>query len=129
MIRLSHLLSSSWRTATLGVLASLPATVLLNWLPNSEANVAGGVMIVGAAIAGALADGPDESAAAGARAGFIGGVIAVLVLAIEAGPTVLGPTTQVPFLIFSVAAVLCVSPLFGWVFGRLGGWIRERIAG
>lgn len=128
MTRLLDRVSPPWRAATIGVLASLPATVLLNWLPNSEANVAGGAMIVGAAIAGAVADGRDESAAAGARAGFLGGVIAVVVFAIEAGPTVLRPTTQIPFFAFAVAGVLCVSPLFGWLFGRLGGGIRERIA-
>lgn len=128
MTRLFYRVSPSWRAAAIGVLASLPATVLINWLPDSEVNVAGGAMIVGAAIAGTVADDRDESAAAGARAGFLGGVIAVLVLAVEAGATVLRPTTQIPFLAFSVAAILCVSPLFGWVFGHLGGWVRERIA-
>ncbi len=31
--------SSSWRFAIIGALASLPITVLVDWLPDSEANI------------------------------------------------------------------------------------------
>ena len=44
-----------WQVAILGTIASLPATIVIDWLPNSEATVGGGVMIVGALIAGGIA--------------------------------------------------------------------------
>ena len=44
-----------WQIAIFGTVASVPATVVLNWLPDSEATIGGGVMIIGAMIAGALA--------------------------------------------------------------------------
>ncbi|QAU14109.1 hypothetical protein EKH57_16200 [Halorubrum sp. BOL3-1] len=85
-------------------------------------------MLAGPAIAGAVANGPEESAAAGVRAGFLGGVIEVLVFVISEGPTILRPTSQIPFLAFAVVMILCTSPLLGWVFGRLGGRISEVVA-
>ncbi|WP_161612587.1 DUF5518 domain-containing protein [Halorubrum tebenquichense] len=120
--------SPSWRAAIIGVLASLPATVLINRFPNSEATVGAGAVLVGGAIAGAVANGPEDAGAAGARAGFLGGVTETLVFLIGEGPTVLRPRTQIPFFVFAVVMILCASPLLGWVFGRLGGRISAVVS-
>lgn len=69
---------SAWRFALIGALASLPVAAIINLLPNSETTISGGVVIIGAFIAGVIAalrvTDPD---AAGLRAGFLGGVLEV----------------------------------------------------
>ena len=70
---------SLWRFALIGALVSLPATVVVNWLPASEANIAGSIIIFGAFIAGFIAaTRSTEPDAAGFRAGLLGGIVAVL---------------------------------------------------
>lgn len=68
-----------WRFEFIGALDSLPITVLVNWLPNSEANITGDIMIFGAFIGEVIATirstDPD---AAGLRAGLLGGIIGIL---------------------------------------------------
>ncbi len=63
---------STWRFALVGALASLLVTVFVNWLPNSKADMAGGIMIFSAFIAevltGLRSTDPD---AAGFRAGGV----------------------------------------------------------
>lgn len=44
-----------WNVSILGVIASLPATAGINFLPYSKATAGGGMMIIGAMIAGAIA--------------------------------------------------------------------------
>ena len=118
-----------WQVTVLGVIASLPATAILNWLPDSEATVGGGVMIIGATIAGGLAVSRSvDPGAAGLRAGFLGGAIAVLAFVVTEAPTVTWSTPLLGFFAFAVGAVLCVSPLFGWGFGRIGGWVANRLS-
>ncbi|WP_313692942.1 DUF5518 domain-containing protein [Halorarum halobium] len=72
---------SAWRFALIGAVASLPIAAMINWLPNSEATIGGGIMVIGAFIAGGIAvirsRDPDD---VGFRAGFLGGVVAVLTL-------------------------------------------------
>lgn len=119
--------SPAWRAALIGTLAALPATVLIDRLPNGEATIGAGIMVIGAAIAGVVAEGTKESGAAGIRAGFLGGVIDILVLGVTIDPAVIRQPNQLPFLMLAVLAVLCVWPLFGLAFGRLGGWIKRSI--
>ncbi|WP_407661630.1 DUF5518 domain-containing protein [Haladaptatus caseinilyticus] len=70
---------STWRFALIGALASFPVTVFVNWLPNSKAEMAGGIMIFGAFIAGVLSrlrsTNPDV---AGFRTGLLGGITGIL---------------------------------------------------
>ena len=118
-----------WRVAILGTVASLPATAVINWLPNSEATVGGGVMLVEPVIAGAVAaSGSVEPSAAGLRAGFLGGVSAVSVFVLTECTTVAWSlNTSVFFLVASVM-FLCLSPVFGLIFGRIGGWVANTVA-
>jgi len=61
----------TWRPAILGTIAALPATIIINWLPNSEATIGGGVMMVGSLIAGAVAANRSiKPGAAGLVVGF-----------------------------------------------------------
>ncbi|MCU4972078.1 DUF5518 domain-containing protein [Halobacteria archaeon AArc-m2/3/4] len=128
-------LSTAWRFAFVGAIASLPVGVVVNWVPNSEATVGGGVMIIGAFIAGVVAaiysTDPD---AAGLRAGFLGGALAVLALVVTvvsgaiSGTMAAWPLSRVVFWVFASGLVLCVAPLFGLGFGRAGGWVANAVA-
>jgi hypothetical protein len=119
-----------WRVAVLGTMAALPATVVINRLPNSEVTVGGGVMLVGATIAGAVAATRSVApAAAGLRAGFLGGVTAVFVFLLTEGRTVTWSLDTVVFFLVAVVMLLCVSPVVGLVSGRIGGWMANAVAG
>lgn len=118
-----------WRVAVLGTIAALPATAVINWLPNSEATIGGGVMVVGSIISGAVAANRSaEPSAAGVRAGFLGGLIAVSVFIFTDGTTVRWSLNTIVFFIIAVVMVLCVSPMFGLVSGHIGGWIANTVA-
>ena len=120
--------SGGWQLAVLGLVASLPATALLNWLPNSRATVGGGAMIVGAMIAGALAaDRATDPGAAGLRAGFLGGVVAVVAFAVRLTATEPWSVSRIAFVGAAIVTVLCLSPVFGLGFGRLGGWVANSV--
>jgi hypothetical protein len=119
-----------WRVAILGTIAALPATAVINWLPNSEATVGGGVMVVGAIIAGAVAANRSvEPSAAGLRAGSLGGIIAVSIFILTEGTTVTWSLNTSVFFVIAVGMLLCVSPVFGLIFGRIGGWVANTVAG
>jgi hypothetical protein len=128
-------LPAAWRFALVGAVASIPVAAVLNRLPNSEATVGGGIMIIGAFIAGVIAairsGDPD---AAGLRAGFLGGVLAVLVFAVTVvstavrGTTAVWPPSRVVFYALASGLVLCVAPVFGLGFGRVGGWVVHTVA-
>ena len=118
-----------WHVAMLGTIATLPATVLINWLPNSEATVGGGVILVGAMIAGAVAANRSvEPGAAGLRAGFLGGMIAVSVFILTDGTTVTWSLNTIVFFLIADVMLLCISPVFGLISGRIGGWVANTIA-
>jgi hypothetical protein len=118
-----------WHVAILGTIAALPATVLINWLPNSEVTVGGGVMLVGAMIAGAVAANRSvDPSAAGLRAGFLGGVIAVSVFILTEGTTVTWSLNTIMFFLVAVVMLLCISPVFGLISGRIGGWVANTVA-
>ena len=118
-----------WYVAILGTIAALPATVLINRLPNSGSTVSAAVMIVGAMIAGAVAATRSiEPSAAGLRTGFLGGVIAVAVFLLTEATTVTWSLNTILFFLIAVVMLLCVSPVFGLVFGRIGGWVANTVA-
>lgn len=124
-------LPTAWRFALIGALASLPVAAVLNWLPNSEATSGGGIMIIGAFIAGVVAairsTNPD---AAGLRAGFLGGVVAVLTLIVTVvnGTTAAWPLSRVVFWVFASGLGLCVASIFGLGCGHVGGWVANTVA-
>jgi hypothetical protein len=121
--------SIAWRYAIVGVLASLPATAVLNRLPNSQATVGGGAMIVGALIAGGLAATRSvDSGATGLRAGVLGGVVGLFTFVVMVDTSAAWPLSRVLFWVFAGIAVLCVAPAFGLVFGRIGGWVANAVA-
>ncbi|ADQ68511.1 hypothetical protein C499_14085 [Halogeometricum borinquense DSM 11551] len=128
-------LQTEWRFALIGALASLPVAAVVNSLPNSEATLGGGVMIIGAFIGGAIAAirsaSPD---AAGLRAGFLGGVIAVLtfivtvVSAASSGTVAAWTLSRIVFWVAGGVLVLCVAPIFGLGCGRVGGWAANTVS-
>jgi hypothetical protein len=118
-----------WRVAVLGTIAALPATVVINWLPNSEVTVGGGVMLIGATIAGAVAANRSvEPGAAGLRAGFLGGMTAVSVFILTEGTTVTWSPDTTVFFLLAVVMLLCISPVFGLISGQIGGWVANTVA-
>ncbi|MFC6723259.1 DUF5518 domain-containing protein [Halobium palmae] len=128
-------LSPAWRFALIGALASLPITVVVNRQPDSEATIGGGIMIIGAFVAGVIAASRStDPAAAGLRAGFLGGVTGVFTLVLTvvggavSGTTATWPLSRVMFWTFAVGLVLCLAPIFGLVCGRAGGWVTNTVA-
>jgi hypothetical protein len=117
-----------WRVTLLAAGASLPAAAVINRLPNSEATIGGAVMIIGALIAGALAATRSvDPSAAGLRAGLLGGIIALLTFVFTEAITAAWSASRLLFFAAAGGVVLCVSPMFGLVFGRVGGWIASSI--
>jgi uncharacterized membrane protein YeaQ/YmgE (transglycosylase-associated protein family) len=129
-------LPPAWRVALIGTLASLPLTVVVNWLPDAEVNLAGGIGIIGAFIAGFIAATRSmEPDAAGSRAGLLGGSIAVLApittgvsTAIENAAVTWPTPSETVFFVGATVALLCLAPAFGLVCGRIGGWVATTIA-
>jgi hypothetical protein len=127
-----HTSPSAWRAALVGALASLPVTALVNWLPDSEADVAGGIMIVGAFIAGGIAARRStDPATAGLLAGLLGGVVAILTPIVAADSpgieTVIAWPSPSSLVLFAAIALVLAS-MFGLVFGRIGGWVASTVA-
>lgn len=124
-----HRIPQVWRIAILGTIAALPATAVINWLPNSEATVGGGVMTVGSIIVGAIAvNNSVGPGAAGLRIGFLAGVISVSAFLLTEGATVTWSLSMIVFFLIAVVMVLCLSPVFGLIFGRIGGWVANSVA-
>lgn len=118
-----------WDVAILGTIVALPASVVIDWLPNSEATVGGGAIIIGPIIAGAIAANRSvEPSAAGLRAGFLGGIVAVSVFILTEGTTVAWSLNTIMFFVVAVVMLLCLSPLLGLISGRIGGWIANTVA-
>ncbi|WP_135852351.1 DUF5518 domain-containing protein [Halorussus salinus] len=129
--------SSAWRLALVGAVASLPVTALLNRLPDSGATLGGGIMVVGAFVAGVAAairsadsDVAIDSGDAGLRAGLLGGVAGILAPTLTAdGPSIEAlvawpsPLRLVGF----VVVALALASMFGLAFGRIGGWVATTV--
>lgn len=119
-----------WRAAVLGTVASLPATVIINWLPNSEATAGGGAIIIGPMIAGAIAAKRSvEPDAVGLRAGFLGGIVAVSGFMLTEATSVAWSLNTTVFFLIAVVMLLCLSSVFGLIFGRIGGWAVSSVGG
>ena len=125
-------LPRAWRFALIGALASLPFALLINWMPNSEATIGGSIMTVGAFIAGVIAVSRSTDAdAAGVRAGILGGVVGVSMFIVIVASDVLSGSpaswsvSRVVFFGFASVLFLFVAPIFGLVFGRVGGWVTN----
>ena len=119
-----------WRASVLGTVASLPATVIINWLPNSEATAGGGAIIIGPMIAGAIAAKRSvEPDAVGLRAGFLGGIVAVSGFMLTEATSVAWSLNTTVFFLIAVVMLLCLSPVFGLIFGRIGGWAASSVGG
>ena len=117
-----------WRFALIGVIVSLPVTALLNRLPDSEATIGGGIMLIGAFIAGMLAGiRSSDPGAAGLRAGFLSGLIGLLIFLVTAGTTASWPLPRVVFWTLASGLVVCGASLFGFGFGRAGGWVANTV--
>jgi hypothetical protein len=130
MVSPSHarILSPAWRYALIGALISLPVSAIINWLSNSEATIGGGIMIVGALIAGGIAAiRSTEPSAAGLRAGFLGGIVSVLTFIVTVGMTAAWPLSRVAFWVFAGGVILCIAPIFGLGCGRIGGWVTNTV--
>ena len=122
-------LPSAWRFALIGALASLPIGTVVDRLPNSAVPLGAAVMLIGGFVAGATAtlrsSDPD---AAGLRAGFLGGVLAVATFVVTAGVSAAWPDPRLAFFAVASVVALCLAPLFGLVSGRLGGWTANAVA-
>lgn len=128
-------LPSAWRFALVGALASLPVTVFVNWLPESRADGAGGIVVFGAFVAGGLAAfRSTDPGSAGLRAGLLGGVVGILTPFVPAASAAIRSAvipwpspTRVAFFVLFGAVLLALTPVFGLVFGRLGGWVATTV--
>ncbi|GGC65815.1 DUF5518 domain-containing protein [Haloferax sulfurifontis] len=122
-------LSPEWNAALVGVIASLPVSAVVNWLPNSETTVGAGMMIFGSVIAGVVAAARSaDSDASGLYAGFLGGVLELVIFAVTKGTTAAWPLSRVAFFAFAGGAVLCLASVFGLGCGRIGGWVVRAVA-
>jgi hypothetical protein len=85
-------------------------------------------MIVGAFIAGSIATTRStDSGAAGLRVGLLGGVIGLLTFVVTVDTAAAWPVSRVLFWAFAGITVLCIAPLFGLGFGRLGGRVANAV--
>ncbi|MFC7058337.1 DUF5518 domain-containing protein [Halovenus salina] len=121
---------AAWQFALTGALVSVPVGIAIEQLPHSVATPAGSVMVLGAAIAGALAarfsTDPD---AAGARAGVLGAGLSVISSLVRAITAPTDAQSSVGALLFAGVIVVCLAPLFGLACGRLGAWVDAAVTG
>jgi hypothetical protein len=81
-------------------------------------------------IAGAVAANRSvESSAAGLRAGFLGGVVAVSGFILTEAMAVAWSLNTIVFFLIAAGILLCLSPVFGLIFGRIGGWAANTVGG
>lgn len=122
--------STVWWVAILGALAAGPATVVLTRLPATTVSPGGGVVVVGSAVAGALAvRGGVDAGAAGLRTGFVGGVVGTVTFLLGLDPTGPWAASRLLFVVLAPVVVVCGAALFGLAFGRLGAWVARRLGG
>jgi hypothetical protein len=140
-LRFTQWLSVEWRSALLGSLTSVPITIGLNIIYQSDVTIAGGVVLFGAFIAGVLATRASaRSELAGFRAGFLCALWILVVMAPalvqfvgEVGVNWLGSpiATALGWLLllvfYATAMVLC--GVVGSLCGRVGGWVTTVVTG
>jgi hypothetical protein len=86
-------------------------------------------MIVGSLIAGSpAATRSVDSGAAGLRAGFLGGSIGLAVFLFRVDTSVAWPLSRVLFWTFAGGIIVCVAPVFGFLSGRIGGWVADAVS-
>ena len=86
-------------------------------------------MLIGSIIAGAVAANRSvEPSTAGLRAGFLGGMTAVAIFILTEGTTVTWSLNTIVFFLIAVVMLLCISPVFGLISGRIGGWVANTVA-
>jgi hypothetical protein len=86
-------------------------------------------MIVGALIAGGLAATRSvDAGASGLRAGVLGGIVGLFTFVVTVDASAAWPLAGVLFWVFAGIAVLCIAPVLGLVFGRIGGWMTDAVA-
>lgn len=110
-----------------------PAPLGLYWSAGAGDELSLDAVVLGGLLAGYLAEGRrGDAAVAGGRAGLIGGLPAVWVLAGDVVPAVAaaGPAWfrgMATLLAVGVAVVvLAFAGLAGAVGGRVGGWLAEK---
>jgi hypothetical protein len=91
-------------------------------------------MFFGAFLAGVIAAlRSTDPGASGLRAGFIGGAVAVLSVTTRVvstsvrGMAAAWPLSRIAFWIVASGFGLCTAPLFGLVFGRVGGALTNTV--
>lgn len=118
-----------WRVALFGMVAGVLITVGLNWLPAwvGASDIGGGLVIIGAVVAGALAATRSvKPSAAGFRTGAVGGVVTIVIFALTDLSLTWSLSFIIPFMT-AVVGVLVLSPIFGAVLGLVGGWIANVV--
>ncbi|RDI69895.1 DUF5518 domain-containing protein [Halopelagius longus] len=124
--------SDTWKYALLGGLASIPFTTLGYLETGSELSLS--PVLFGGLLAGYLAQrNTGTSSGVGFRAGLVGGLPVLLVLADVlaatsglAGPTwfvAVGIALALGFVAVVAALVFGLSGLVGVIGGRIGGWL------
>lgn len=130
-------LTDTWRYALVGGLSSIPLTLGLYWLSGAGNELSFNMVFFGGLLAGYLAEtGPEDvgSAAVGLRAGVVGGLPGLWMLArlVWVGATLTGPLwfrvvgtgfIAVTFALFAVG----LAALIGLIGATVGGWLVKKI--
>lgn len=123
-------LSPAWKFALIGTVASIPITIVLNWLPEqiAQADFGAAIFVFGALIAGFVATVySSDPGTAGLLTGFIGAVVGVGTSTVVAGETLTSSLFTAVFFLFGMGLLVVIASLFGLFFGRIGGWLATTI--
>jgi hypothetical protein len=122
-----------WNYALVGGLASVPVTLLLYWQAGLAGEISLNAVFLGGLIAGSLAERADGDVnGAGARAGLIGGLPALLTLSevVTAAAGLAGPAwfqaAGLGMTLVVGVTVLAFATLAGLLGAALGGWLLRR---
>ena len=123
-------LSSAWKFTLVGIGASIPVTIVLNWLPDqiSQADFGATILVFGALIAGFVAKVySSDPGTAGLLTGFIGAVVGISTSTVVAGESITSSLSTIVFFFFATGLLIVVASLFGLFFGRIGGWFANTV--
>ena len=124
-------LPPAWNCALIGTVASFPAVLILNWLPDwiGHADITAGIYVFGAFVAGVVATRrSSRPGAAGLRTGVIGAVAGVALFVVEMVPTLTWSLAAAAFVLLAIGVMVIFAPLFGWGFGHIGGLVANSAA-